>query len=84
MDTVLQIIGQFGFPIACCVVLFVLLQKEQEHHKEEAEKFTAAINDLKTTFNDSLHEQKEAFTEAVNNNTLVMQQLLDTLRRESD
>lgn len=81
MDTVLQIISQFGFPIAACVVLFVLLQKEQERHKEEAEKFTTAINDLKTTFNDSLHEQKEAFTEAVNNNTLVMQQLLDTLRK---
>ena len=81
METIVQVIAQFGFPIAACIALFVSSQKEKERHQEESERMTAAINSQKETFNNALHEQKQAFTEALNNNTLVMQQLLDTLRK---
>ncbi len=81
METVLQIIQQYGFPIACCICLFIMLQQEQKSHRDESEKLTTAITELKISFNDSIHEQQKATSEAIQNNTLVMQQLLDTLRK---
>lgn len=81
MESVLQIIQQYGFPIAACVFLFILLQNEQKQHKEESEKSTAAINDLKVSFNAAINEQQKCFSEAIQNNTLVMQQLVDMLRK---
>lgn len=81
METVLQIIQQYGFPIAGCVCLFVMLQREQKEHKDETAKLTETITDLKISFNNAIHEQQKATSEAIQNNTLVMQQLLDTLRK---
>ena len=81
MEMVLQIIQQYGFPIAACICLFIMLQNEQKSHKEESGKLSETITDLKISFNDAIHEQQKATSEAIQNNTLVMQQLLDTLRK---
>lgn len=81
MDTALQIIQTVGFPIAACILLYLHLRQEQKDHKEESEKTTAAINDLKLSFNNAINEQQKSFSEAINNNTLVMQQLLDMLKK---
>ena len=78
MDLV-SIIKDFGFPIACVIALFVMLQNEQKAHKEETDKLTETITDLKITFAQSLHEQESKMTEAISNNTLVIQKLLDKL-----
>ena len=81
METVIQIIQQYGFPIAACVCLFLMLQREQKEHKEETAKLTETITDLKVSFNNAIHEQQKATSEAIQNNTLVMQQLVDMLRK---
>ena len=52
---VLNLIGNYAFPIVCCVALFWKMNKDESLHKEESDKFS----------------------EAVNNNTLVLQKLLD-------
>ena len=44
VNNVMQIVGQFGFPIACCVALFCLIIKMNEQHKEEMAKVTEALN----------------------------------------
>lgn len=44
INNVMQIVGQFGFPIACCVALFWLVIKMSEQHKEEMAKVTEALN----------------------------------------
>lgn len=42
-------------------------------------KLTETITELKITFNQAISEQDKSITEAINNNTLVIQKLLDKL-----
>lgn len=82
MQDVVTIIQTVGFPIACAVAMFMMLQNEQKAHKEESEKLTSTIADMKLTFNNAIHEQESNITEAINNNTLVIQKLLDKLEKD--
>lgn len=82
MQDVVTIIQTVGFPIACAVAMFLMLQSEQKAHKEESAKLTETIADMKLSFNDAIHNQEETITEAINNNTLVIQKLLDKLDKE--
>ena len=82
MSDFIAIIQSVGFPIAVAVAMFIMLQREQKEHKEEAEKITSVMTDMKLTFNDSIHEQQNTITEAINNNTLVIQKLLDKLEKD--
>ena len=79
MQDVVTIIQTVGFPIACAVAMFLMLHNEQKAHKEESAKLTETIADMKLSFNDAIHNQEETITEAINNNTLVIQKLLDKL-----
>ena len=82
MQDVITIIQTVGFPIACAIAMFMMLQSEQKAHKEETEKITVTINEMKLTFNDAIHDQESNITEAINNNTLVIQKLLDRMEKE--
>ena len=82
MQDVVTIIQTVGFPIACAVAMFLMLQSEQKAHKEESAKLTETITDMKLSFNDAIHHQEQTITEAINNNTLVIQKLLDKLDKE--
>ena len=79
MQDVITIIQTVGFPIACAVAMFLMLQSEQKAHKDESQKLTETITDMKISFNNSIHDQESKVTEAINNNTLVIQKLLDKL-----
>lgn len=79
MQDILTIIQTVGFPIAVAIAMFVMLQNEQKAHREETEKLTETITDLKITFNSALTDQERSITEAINNNTLVIQKLLDKM-----
>ena len=82
MQDLITIIQTVGFPIACAVAMFLMLQSEQKAHREESVKLTETITDLKITFNDAIHDQESKVTEAINNNTLVIQKLLDKLEEK--
>ena len=82
MQDFITIIQTVGFPIACAVALFLMLQSEQKQHREESQKLTETITDLKTSFSEAIHDQECNITEAINNNTLVIQKLLDKLDKE--
>lgn len=79
MQDFLTIIQNVGFPIACVIALFIMLQNEQKAHKSETEKLTETLTELKISFSESIHEQENNITEAINNNTLVIQKLLDKI-----
>lgn len=83
MQDFITIVQTVGFPIACAVAMFILLHQEQKSHKEESEKLTVTINELKLTFNASIADEARKTTEAINNNTLVMQKLIDKLDGDS-
>ena len=82
MQDILTIIQTVGFPIAVAIAMFMMLQNEQKAHKEESDKLTETINEMKLTFNNAIHEQESNITEAINNNTLVIQKLLDKLEKD--
>lgn len=79
MENVITLIQNFGFPIACCIVMFIMLHNEQKLHKEETEKLSATMTELKIEFKDAINNQKTEMVQAINNNTLVIQKLLDRI-----
>lgn len=82
MQDFITIIQTVGFPIACAVAMFLMLQSEQKAHKEESAKLNETITEMKISFNDAIHSQQTTITEAINNNTLVIQKLLDKMEDE--
>ena len=82
MDEIISIIQTVGFPIACAVAMFMMLKKETDAHKEESQRLTQTIDDMKLSFNDAIHAQETTIAQAINNNTLVIQKLLDKMEKE--
>lgn len=82
MQDIITIIQTVGFPIACAIAMFMMLKKETEAHKEESERLSNTINEMKLAFNNAIHDQENSITEAINNNTLVIQKLLDRMENE--
>lgn len=79
MEQIITLIQTVGFPIACAVAMFLMLNNEQKSHKEETQQLTATITDLKISFSDAINAQKTDMVSAINNNTLVIQKLLDRM-----
>lgn len=68
MAGIIQMIGSLGFPIAACVYLFYSMQKERERNDAQRE---ADRKEHK--------EEMTKVTEALQNNTLVIQKLVDAI-----
>lgn len=64
-----QVIGSLGFPILASCALFYYIQKQQEGHRSEIKELTICVDNIK---------------EALNNNTLILQRVLDKLELESE
>lgn len=79
MADFITIVQQVGFPVAVAIAMFIMLQNEQKQHREESERITGTMNELKETFNAAIHEQESTIAAAINNNTLVIQKLIDKL-----
>lgn len=79
MEQVISLIQTVGFPIACAVAMFLMLNSEQKSHKEESQQLTQTITDLKISFSDAINNQKSDMVNAINNNTLVIQKLIDKM-----
>ena len=44
MTEIVQLISNIGFPIACCVFLFMNLNKSNEQHSQDMKAITEALN----------------------------------------
>lgn len=64
MPDVMTAISTIGFPIFACIMIFKAMEKQRDDHKQESEKWAEAFN---------------RNTAALNNNTNVMQRLLDRI-----
>lgn len=84
MQDIVTIIQTVGFPIACAIAMFMMLQSEQKAHREESEKLSETITTLKIDFAQSIRDQETSITAAINNNTLVIQKLIDKLDKEDN
>lgn len=43
-EQLLTLVGNYAFPICCCIYLFWSISKEREAHKDEMDKVTEALN----------------------------------------
>ena len=84
MEQIVTLIQSVGFPIACAVAMFIMLNNEQKQHKEETDRLQSTIVDLKMSFTDAINDQKSDMVNALNNNTLVIQKLIDKLEGEQN
>lgn len=67
-DAILSAIQSLGFPVACVVAMFLMWQKEVASHKEEMENMRQ-----------TMEEQNMATIEALNNNTQVLNRILQKI-----
>lgn len=72
-STVAQLIGSLGFPIAACVYLFYSMQKERDSNNAQRE-----------ADRQEHRAEMDKVTEALNNNTIVIQKLVDALTLSGD
>ena len=79
VDVITTLISQLGFPVAMCIILFYSLNQERKDHRASEETINTSIVELKETFTQTIHGQQEKMVEAINNNTLAMQRLVDKL-----
>ena len=79
MQDFVTIVQSIGFPIAVAIAMFIMLQNEQKEHKQEPERITETLNRIEIQFNDAIHQQETTIASAINNNTLVIQKLIDKL-----
>lgn len=79
IDVITTLISQLGFPVAMCIILFYSLNQERKDHRASEETINASIVELRETFTQTIHGQQEKMVEAINNNTLAMQRLVDKL-----
>lgn len=82
LEVITNLISNLGFPIAMCVILFYSLNQERKDHRASEDTINKSIVDLRETFTQTIHGQQEKMTEAINNNTIVMQRLVDKLDKE--
>lgn len=47
MENIVEVLQNFGFPVACVIMMWYLLNKEREDHKAETKELTGAITDLR-------------------------------------
>lgn len=69
LATITQVIGTLGFPIACVIILFWYVYQRDKAEKEEREMHAQEVAELK---------------DAIMNNTVVMQKLVDKLSPENE
>lgn len=68
INSIMTLIGSYGFPILACCAIAWFFYKTTENYR----------NDLKE-INASHKEEVKAMTDAIANNTLVIQKLVDSL-----
>ncbi len=73
MQDILTAIGTVGFPIVACCAIAWFFNKVNENYR----------NDIKE-LSQSHKEEAKAMTEAINQNTLVIQKLCDYLTKERE
>ena len=71
MNTLITAIGSLGFPIVACCAMAYFFAKVNDNYR----------NDIKE-INKGHKEEMAAMTEAINNNTMVIQKLIERIGKD--
>lgn len=73
LNVLISMIGSLGFPIVACVFIAMFFNKTQDNYR-------ADIKEMQATHK----AETDKMTEALNNNTMALQRLIDKLEGEKD
>lgn len=81
---ILQLVTQIGIPGAFCVGLAWYVKYQTTNYrqdvKEMQEKYSAELREIRAEHK----EETQKMTDALNNNTIVMRQLVDRMERKEE
>lgn len=70
---IITMIGSLGFPIVACIGMAIFFREVNKNYRED-------IKELSSNHKNEM----DKVTEAINNNTIVVQKLIDKLDKEGD
>lgn len=70
-NVLITMIGSLGFPIVACIFIAIFFSKTQDNYRND-------IKEMQTTHK----AETDKMTEAINNNNLLLQRLLDRFDKE--
>lgn len=79
MGSLLSAISTVGFPIACAIAMAVYVKYITDKNREEVADLNAKHREEVAELNQEHKQEIAEVSKAVTNNTLVMQQLVDTI-----
>ena len=68
MEQLIEVLSNFGFPVACCGILMWYIYQLNRQHKDELQAIMSAHK-----------EETDKLTESINSNTLVLTKLLERM-----
>lgn len=82
METILQMVQTLGFPIAVAIACGFYIKYRDDKGDLKTEKMQETFTSELRSEREDHKKEMESITQAVNNNTLVMQKLLDKLQED--
>lgn len=79
---VLQAIATVGFPIIACIGIAWFFNRVNENYRSDIKELSKAHQEETKTITDKLSEEIKALNESIQNNTLVLQKLIDKFDKE--
>lgn len=80
-DGWLDMIGTLGFPVAICLILLCYIIRLDNLHKEEVDGLTITYQKQVQELVEKHHNECQQLSNALNNNTIVMKQILEHMRK---
>ena len=72
-NVIITLVGSLGFPIVACIGIAIFFQQTNTNYRADIKEMNA-----------NHKAEMDKMTEAINNNTLVIQKLLDSLDKGDD
>lgn len=72
-NVLITMVGSLGFPIVACIGMAIFFREVNKNYRED-------IKELSSNHKNEM----DKLTEAINNNTLVVQKLIDKLDKDGD
>ena len=77
----INLIGTLGFPIIACCACGWFIKYTTDRNREELQRLAESHKEEIQTLTTKHENESAAWVQAINNNTLVMQRLLDKLNK---
>jgi len=72
-NVLIQIVGSLGFPIAACIFMAIYVKNNGDNYRADLKEMTS-----------NHRNEMDKITEAINNNTLVIQKLIDKIEKDGE